>query len=93
MASEYYMDVDAVLDFTFDWTAWLDGETISSFDVTPETGLNVNSDGLDVDSEQVTAWVRADEATAGKDYLLSCKITDTAGRTDERTMTIKVRER
>lgn len=82
-------DPDAVLDFSFDWaTNWLEpAETIVDFTVT--TGLTVDSsaefDGV------VTVWLSG--GTAGENYPLTCRIVTSAGRTDDRTMTIRVRER
>lgn len=92
MADTFTKDPSAVLDYAFDWSTWLDSdnsETISSHTVTAETGIT-----LDSDSESdgvVTAWMSA--GTAGKNYTVTCKIVTSAGRTDERSITILCRNR
>jgi len=94
-------DPSAVLDYAFDWkplthgvsgatSDWLaTGETITDYTITPDTGITVDSwtesDG------KVIVWLSG--GTAGINYKVACKITTSAGRTDERTMWITVRER
>ena len=83
-------DPDAVLDFHFDWSGWLaSGETISSYVITTQTGITKDSDSDS--SGIVTVWLSG--GTAGSNYSLACKITTSDSRTDERTMTIEVRNR
>jgi len=83
-------DPSAVLDYAFDWTEWLaTGETITDHTITADTGITVDSstedDGI------VTVWLSG--GTAGINYKVACLITTSAGRTDERTIWITVRER
>lgn len=82
-------DPDAVVDYSFDWSSWLaSGETISSYTVT------VNGVTLDSDSQTttaVTAWLSG--GTADTIATVACKVTTTASRTDERTISVKIRER
>lgn len=87
-------DPDAKLDFGFNWrdplSPWLeDDETISSYTLTIPTGLtkvsDSKSDGL------VTVWL-----SGGTDktwYNVSCRITTSKGRIDERTIQIQIQER
>ena len=94
-------DPSAVLDYAFDWkplthgvpgatSDWLaTGETISSYTVTAETGLTKDSDSQA--DGVVTVWLSG--GTAGINYKVACLITTSAGRTDERTIWIKVVER
>ncbi len=83
-------DPSAVLDYVFDWTEWLaTGETITDHTITVDTGLT--KDSSTEDTGKVTVWLSG--GTAGINYKVACKITTTAGRTDERTMWIKVVER
>jgi hypothetical protein len=101
MASSYIKDPDAVLDYKFDWKAstngtgssdWLaSGETISSHTITEDTGITVDSSSLTDTNTSVTVWLSG--GTAGTDYDVACKITTSASRTDERTITIKCQER
>ena len=83
-------DPSAVLDYVFDWTGWLaTGETITDYAITADTGITVDSSTED--AGKVTVWLSG--GTAGINYKVACKITTSAGRTDERTIWIKVVER
>ena len=84
-------DPSAVLDYVFDWKEeWLaTGETIADHTITADTGITVDSSTED--AGKVTVWLSG--GTAGINYKVACKITTTAGRTDERTIWIKVVER
>jgi hypothetical protein len=90
MPSTFRHDPEAVLDYSTSWSSWLDdGETISSYTVTVPAGLTLASDSED--AGVVTAWISG--GTAGENYRVEYKITTSAGRTDERSITISVRER
>ena len=90
LTNQYTKDPSAVLDYVFDWTGWLgSGETISSRVVTVDTGLTKDSDSES--SGKVTVWLSG--GTAGINYKVACKITTSAGRTDERTLWIRVVDR
>ena len=83
-------DPSAVLDYVFDWTEWLaTGETITDHTITADTGITVDS-STELDGK-VTVWLSG--GTAGINYKVACLITTSAGRTDERTIWIKVVER
>ena len=83
-------DPSAVLDYAFDWTGWLAaGETITDHTITADTGITVDS-STESDGK-VTVWLSG--GTAGINYKVACKITTSAGRTDERTIWIKVTDR
>ena len=83
-------DPSAVLDYAFDWTEWLAAaETITDHTITADTGITVDS-STESDGK-VTVWLSG--GTAGINYKIACLITTSAGRTDERTIWIKVVER
>lgn len=88
-------DPQAVLDYTFNWGGaspgpWLQaGETISSVTFTVATGITKDSQSNT--STTATAWLSG--GTAGEDYEVACKITTSQGRIDERTLTVRVRDR
>jgi len=94
-------DPAAVLDYKFDWNGlangsgtsnWLAvGETISTKTITAATGITVDSSALSDTSTSVTVWLSG--GIHGVDYTVACKITTSANRTDERTMTIQCRDR
>ena len=101
----FVKDPEAVLDYSFDWSNWLDStstpkETISTQTVTVPTGLTLdtssitdgtNDAGTSMTDSVVQAWISG--GTAGINYKVACLVTTSAGRTDERTMWIKVVER
>lgn len=88
----YVKDPSATLDYSIDWSTWLpSGDTISSVSWTG-TGVTVEgSPAPSVASGIATAWVSG--GTADTDATLACLVTTTAGRIDERTIRIQVRER
>lgn len=86
----YTMDSDAVLDFAWDWSQWLSNlETINSIVVTASPGITVNSTSNT--TTKVTVWLS--NGTAGQPYTVACRVTTNQGRTDERTITIRVTNR
>ncbi len=87
---DFVKDPDAVLDYTFDWTRWLaSDETISTSTVTVSAGLTKNSDSKT--TKMVTAWVSG--GASGQPYTITSHIVTNQGRTDERTITIRVTNR
>jgi len=101
MSSFFTKDPNAVLDYVFDWAASTNGtgssdwlataETISTKTITSTTGITVDSSSITDSNTSVTVWLSG--GTAGTDYEIACKIVTSASRTDERTITIMVRER
>ena len=88
--ADYDKDPDAILDYQFDWSAWLaSGETISSYVVTVDSDLTKDSDSNTTTA--VTVWLSG--GTVGNIYNVACKIVTSANRTDERTMSVEVKER
>ena len=95
--NQYLKDPSAVLDWAYNWndssggkTPWLaTGETITDHTITADTGITVDS-STESDGK-VTVWLSG--GTAGINYKVACLITTTAGRTDERTIWIKVTDR
>lgn len=86
----YVKDPNSVLDYSFDWSSWLaTGETLSTATWTVPTGITKDSQSLT--TTVATAWLSS--GTAGTSYDVACKVVTSAGRTDERTMTIIVRNR
>lgn len=88
--SQFLKDGDAVLDYQFDWSPWLaDSETITDHTLTVDDGLTLDSSS--VTDTTVTAWLSGGDVR--NTYKVACLITTSAGRTDERTMTIRVTNR
>lgn len=85
-------DPSAVLDYTFDWSAWLTSpETIQTAVITVPTGLTLNS--TVVNPTQVTGWIAG--GASGQQYTVTCHITTNSvpARQDQRTITIVVLNR
>ena len=88
--NQYTKDPSAILDWAFDWTDWLAAaETITDHTITADTGLTVDSSTED--AGVVTVWLSG--GTAGENYKVACLVETSAGRTDERTIWIKVTNR
>jgi len=83
-------DPQATLIHSHDLTAWLqDGETITAQAVTAQSGLTIS--GVTEAGGVVTYTVEG--GTAGVDYIVTCQVTTSDGRIDERSVRYKVRER
>jgi len=83
-------DPNAVLDWAFDWSRWLSAsETISSAVIEVESGLTKDSQSNTTTT--VTVWLSG--GTLGVTYDVTCRITTNQGRTDERTIGIRVTDR
>lgn len=97
MPSTFTKDPSALLDYVFDWSAWLgSGETIASTVITVPTGLTLDltaphTSGYTATTTAVTVWLSG--GTAGSYYSPACKITTSAGRVDERSITVQVQDR
>ena len=86
-------DPSAKLDYTFDWTEWLDAitDSLSTHVVTVDTGITLETSSIV--GKKVVIWVSG--GTVGKTYKVGCKITtaNVPARIDERTILIKVKNR
>lgn len=89
MANSFLKDPQAVLDYEWDWSEWLDADTISAHTVTAPTGLTVASSSRT--STAVTAWLSG--GTAGTSYAVVCHVTTAGGRQDDRTVQVTVEDR
>lgn len=84
-------DPNASLDYNFDWTTWLSGvsDSIASFEIiysgVVEAKAATRSGGV------VTAWAKG--GTVGDLCSITCRITTTAGRIEDRTGYLKIKER
>lgn len=90
MAYDFKHDPDALLDYRWDWSSWLDdGETISDHEIIVPTGMTLStSSGTTTD---VTAWVSGGTPKALVD--LTCRITTNQGRTEDRSIGLLVTQR
>jgi hypothetical protein len=83
-------DPSAVLDFGFDWSSWLaTGETIESAVWTVPAGLTKGSSSI---SGAVTViWLSGGDN--GTNHRVTCRITTSQGRVDERSFVVTVNDR
>ena len=81
-------DPNAILDYTFDWTAWLLPilDTISTATFLPDSGITVQSSSHTTTT--ATAFVTG--GTVDTTQNLICRITTAGGRTDDRTIQLKI---
>lgn len=86
----FVKDPQAVLDFNWDWSAWLgENETISSMAVSSDAGLSISQTSST--NDVVTAWLSG--GTLGAYYSVACEIMTSAGRTDVRRISVAIRQR
>lgn len=78
---------DAVLDYGFEWEDWLTGsDTITASTWTVDTGITEDSSTFTNDTTVI--WLSG--GTVGDTYEVANEITTVGGRTDKRTIVIKV---
>jgi hypothetical protein len=84
-------DPAAVLDYLFEWSAWLagDGDTIASHSVTVPSGITMDSSSRTTTA--VTVWLSG--GAVGQTYEIDCHITTAGGRQDSRKMEIHVMDK
>jgi len=88
--SRYIKDPQAILDFGFDWSPWLaTGETITASTITASTGITVDSETFT--GTAVTYWLSG--GTLDTEYTIINHITTSAGRQDDRTDVVAIRNR
>lgn len=90
-------DPDAVLDFPFDWSAWLTdvGDTYGSHSFVVADPAGVATPLVVASSSHVGGVVTAfvSGGTLDQTHALTCRLTTAGGRIDDRTLYIKVRAR
>lgn len=82
-------DPQAKLDYKWDWTAWLAGDTIASATVTGPDGITISD--VSHDTTTVTAWVAG--GTLKTRYGLVCHVVTAGGREDDRTLTLQIEDK
>lgn len=87
----FIKDPDAVLDYSVDWSDWLedDDDTISSVVWDVPTGLTLSSQS----ETDTVATVFLSGGTAATRYNVGCRVTTVGGRVDDRTIEIRVQEK
>lgn len=92
---KFEKDPDANLDFGEDWSAFLDDDTIVSAEwilpVDAEDTTIIEKTDEDFTDTRTVVWLKA--GTLGKKYLITCRITTAAGRIDDRTIQISIKQK
>ena len=83
-------DPDEVLDYQLDWTARLDGDTISSSSAVLEEG-DATIDSQSYVSAVHTVWLSG--GTAGTVTIVTLRIVTAGGRTMDESIKVKIKER
>lgn len=82
---------DAVLDYAFDFTAWLaTNETISTATISVPTGITLYQ-AAQISAGVVTFWLSG--GTSGNFYPIECTISTSQGRTDSRSFQLTCQQR
>jgi hypothetical protein len=92
----YTHDPDATLDYAIDWSEWLpDGDALSTATWTvtgADAALTVAGSPAPSHAAGIaTAWLTG--GTDRVDYRVTCRVTTTGGRVDDRSILVRVRER
>jgi hypothetical protein len=83
-------DPNAILDYAFDWTEWLDGDTIASYTIECQPGLTLANQNLDTANKKVIVWLSG--GTPGSSYSLLCRVHSVLGRIDDRTVVFVIED-
>ena len=87
--STFTKDPDATLDYQVDWSDWLGGDTISTSSWNVPNGITLDTDTNTTTT--ATAWLSG--GSVNKSYEITNRIVTAGGRTDDRTITINVKQR
>jgi len=85
-------DPEATLDYAMDWAAWLAaGDAISTADWTSyPAGLIADAPPPSLAGAVARVWLTG--GTPNVLYAVTCSVTTTQGRADDRTAQVRVRE-
>lgn len=86
-------DPDAILDYDVDWTKWLGADTLATSAFAIVTAATVPALVIDSNSNTTTVskvWLSGGKS--GTKYELRNRITTAGGRTNDRTVYVKVKE-
>lgn len=91
MSWTYIHDPQSELDYAFDWSGWLQpDERIATHTVTVGAGLTLVQSQVTTDGKAIV-WVSG--GTTGTAPTITCHITTSQGRADDRTIRLLIRNR
>lgn len=83
-------DPDSRLDYTMDWTTWLDGDSLSAVTWLVPVGITEGTAPYASTFTGTTATIWLIGGTVHTKYDITCRITTALGRIDDYTFTIAV---
>jgi len=86
----FIKDPDAVLDYAVDWTTWLDGDTIVASTWILDEGITEHTNTT-FTTKNTILWVSG--GTVNMAYLAVNHITTAAGRENDQTIRLQIREK
>jgi len=93
MSSRFKKDPDATLDYQINWSDWLDTDTISASSWIVPTGLTEGTGALAGSFTDTVTTVWLSSGVVATVYSVVNRITTTAGRIDDRTIKITIKEK
>jgi hypothetical protein len=85
-------DPEADLDYGFDWTSWLAGDTITTSTWTVPSGSGLSMHSAAIAGNTTLVWLSGGTRSA-KGYTVTNHIETAAGRKDDRSMCVVVVDR
>jgi len=82
-------DPDAELDYSINWAPWLKGDTIVASSWVVPAGLTKTDEYFE--DTRTTVWLSG--GILDERYEIVNRITTTAGRIDDRTFTLRIKEK
>jgi hypothetical protein len=89
----FVKDPQAVLDYSLDWGPWLDGDELSNSDWSVVAGTISEVPATRSYTIQGITRVYIQGGALGENAILKNTITTAGGRTDERSLEIRIRQR
>lgn len=86
-----FKDPDEVLDYTIDWTARLDADTIVTSTWIVPTGIVKDSDSIVAGAKATLIWLHG--GTIGEKYTLTNRVITVGGRTMDQSVDLQVKTR
>ena len=86
---KFTKDPNAELDYMLDWSAWLAGDVIAESEWLVDSSLTLIAHSYT--DTTATVWVGG--GIVDTDVLVTNRITTVGGRQDDRSITLKIRER
>ncbi|HTG95709.1 MAG TPA: hypothetical protein VL866_24115 [Pyrinomonadaceae bacterium] len=86
----FIQDPNAVLDYPFDWSTYLAGDTIQTSVFSADSGIMVESDAI-LDPSNTVVWLSG--GVKGKRYAITNHVKTAGAREDDWTIYVLVKER